>query len=109
MDDAESPIIASTPAGRRQIIAKIHKEETSRKRKHHLDRWDAHLDQGRLKKTKKDKEKNKQASAFGQFPKNNVFQKIQSSVSRMKRGKPKGFFQGKGRVSSTAASHRKRR
>ncbi|CAJ1966830.1 unnamed protein product [Cylindrotheca closterium] len=106
--DSQSPSKSSTSAERQKIIAKIHKHESSRKRKHHLDRWDAHLDQGRLKKTKQDKA-NKQASMFGQFPKNNVFQKIQSSVSRMKKGKPKGFFQAKGRVTSTAAGHRKKR
>mmetsp|Transcript_36148 Transcript_36148/g.87407 ORF Transcript_36148/g.87407 Transcript_36148/m.87407 type:complete len:1127 (-) Transcript_36148:2632-6012(-) len=105
--DSQATSKSPTSSERQQIIKKINKNEKSRKRKHHLDRWDAHLDQGRMKKTKEDKANN-QASMFGQFPKNNVFQKIQSSVSRMKRGKPKGFFQGKGRVTSTAAGHRKR-
>lgn len=34
---------------RGRIIEKITKAEKSRKRKHHLDRWDAHLDQGRVR------------------------------------------------------------
>ncbi|KAL3942385.1 MAG: hypothetical protein SGBAC_003417 [Bacillariaceae sp.] len=106
--DSQTQSKSPASAERKQIIAKINRLESSKKRKHHLDRWDAHLDQGRLKKTKKDKA-DKQSSMFGQFPKNNVFQKIQSSVSRMKRGKPKGFFQGKGRVTSATAGHRKRR
>eukprot|EP00980_Cylindrotheca_fusiformis_P004082 scaffold880_cov132-Cylindrotheca_fusiformis.AAC.78 len=33
---------------RGSIVEELRKEEKSRKRKHHLDRWDAHLDQGRV-------------------------------------------------------------
>ena len=75
---------------RGNIVENINKQEKSRKRKLFLDRWDSHLDQGKVKKTKKDKEKNN-SFASGQVPKNNVFQRIQTGLQKMNKGKPKGF------------------
>ena len=85
---------------RGNIVENINKQEKSRKRKLFLDRWDSHLDQGKVKKTKKDKEKNSFAS--GQVPKNNVFQRIQTGLQKMNKGKPKGFTRRKGKYSGNS-------
>jgi hypothetical protein len=88
------------------------KEERIRKRKMHLDRWDATLDEGkvryifcrsadlivkgprltfmRLRSMQAKKVKDKSMSPEKVTPKNNKFLRIQSSVQRMNRGHAKG-------------------
>ena len=79
---------------RKNIIEKIDKQNRSRKRKMHLDRWDSHLDQGKLKKVKTAL-KDAPYQITSTAPKKNMFQKIQSGVQKMNRGKPKGLFRRK--------------
>ena len=71
----------------------MEKQDSSRKRKMHLDRWDAHLDQGRQKKVKSASKTPERPT--NTEPKQNVFQKIQAGVQRLSRGKPKGLFRRK--------------
>jgi ubiquitin C-terminal hydrolase len=79
---------------RKNIIEKIDKQNRSRKRKMHLDRWDSHLDQGKLKKVKS-ASNDTPYQITSTEPKKNIFQKIQSGVQKMNRGKPKGLFRRK--------------
>lgn len=74
---------------REKIVEKIQKEEQSRKRKMHLDRWDSHLDQGRQKKVKSVSKSSPGPSSSS--PSKNRFQSLQVSVQKMVRGKAKGF------------------
>lgn len=67
--------------GRNHIVNQIEKEDRSRKRSMHLDRWDMSLDQGKVKKIKSSK-----PNAENDL-KSNSFQRIQDSIRRMK-GKP---------------------
>eukprot|EP00934_Nitzschia_sp_Nitz4_P004101 Nitzschia sp. Nitz4//scaffold33_size148984//111651//114677//NITZ4_002942-RA/size148984-processed-gene-0.177-mRNA-1//-1//CDS//3329548469//4091//frame0 len=75
---------------RSKIVKNMEKSEKSRKRKMHLDRWDALLDQGKTKKVKK--EQSPVASTGSQEPKKNMFQRLQSGIQKMNRGKAKGMF-----------------
>ena len=52
-DDGIAPQTGNTTAleARGQIVAKIEKQEKTRKRKMHLDRWDSVLDQGKVSYT----------------------------------------------------------
>jgi hypothetical protein len=106
---------------RGRIVKDMEKQERSRKRKMHLDRWDALLDQGKVRKqtcfvnrllffcslltviincsltqTKKTKSKNNEEDEWignsSKDPKKNVFQRIQTGIQKMNRGKAKGFF-----------------
>jgi hypothetical protein len=105
---------------RGRIVKEIEKQERSRKRRMHLDRWDASLDQGKVSKqacfinrllffwsllnmiinypltqTKKMKSKNNEEDEWigsSKDPKKNVFQRIQTGIQSMNRGKAKGFF-----------------
>ena len=79
---------------RKNIIEKIDKQNRSRKRRMHLDRWDSHLDQGKLKKVKT-ASKDAPYQITSTAPKKNMFQRIQSGVQKMNRGKPKGLFRRK--------------
>ena len=106
---------------RSQIVASIEKQERSKKRKMHLDRWDSVLDQGRVRKAyleflllannlspqkrfgfaffptlpqAKKMKTNKlenQDMYQNHNPKQNVFQRIQLGMQRMNKGKAKGF------------------
>lgn len=88
---------SKTNTGRDAIVSKIEKQEKSRKRRMHSDRWDAFLDQGRTKKVKKALE----PSAVHSFnnPKKNAFQKISAGIQSMNKGRAKGFFRTKGKNS----------
>jgi hypothetical protein len=79
---------------RKKIVDKIDKQNRSRKRKMHLDRWDSHLDQGKLKKVKTTSNVSAHQTS-STAPKKNIFQRIQSGVQRMSRGKPKGLMRRK--------------
>lgn len=79
---------------REKIVDKIEKQSRSRKRKMHLDRWDSYLDQGKLKKVKSASNATSHETT-SKSTKRNVFQRIQSGVQRMSRGKPKGFIRRK--------------
>jgi hypothetical protein len=71
----------------------MEKEEKSKKRKMHLDRWDSVLDLGRTKKVKKNADN---ASTFNsENPKKNAFQRIQAGIQQMNKGKAKGLFRRK--------------
>jgi hypothetical protein len=73
---------------REKVLEKIQKEDQKRKRKMFLDRWDAHLDQGRQKKIRSP---TKASPIPGRNdPKKNQFQALQAGVQRAARGKPKG-------------------
>jgi len=76
-------------SNRKNIVDRIEKQNRVRKRTMHLDRWDSHLDQGKQKKVKINSGSDLY-EATSVDPKKNVFQRIQSSVQRMSRGKPKG-------------------
>lgn len=80
----------STIRKRENIVDSIDKQNRSRKRKMHLDRWDSHLDQGRMKKVKSKVDANPHETS-SKAPKKNIFQRIQSGVQKMSRGKPKGI------------------
>jgi len=68
----------------------MEKQEKSRKRKMHLDKWDSALDEGRTKKVKTAKA-NDDHLGSSIDPKKNQFQRIQSSIQRMNRGRAKGL------------------
>jgi ubiquitin carboxyl-terminal hydrolase 36/42 len=115
---------------RSNIVGKMDKQERSRKRKMHLDRWDALLDQGKVreparvafylfgdarrlshpicnhcdqtKKMKQNSESNDD-SFVSQVPKKNVFQRIQSGIQSMNRGKAKGLFRQKDKGSKAGS------
>jgi len=97
-DDNGSNTNQKTVAGdRNNIVQGMEKQERSRKRRMFLDRWDSILDQGKTKKVKRDQETK---YSFGnQNPKKNVFQRIQSGIQSMNRGKAKGLFRRKGKGS----------
>ena len=80
---------------REKIIEKIVKQDRSRKRKMHLDRWDSHLDQGKMKKVKEARDPQIYFPTTSTEPKKNIFQRIQTGVQKMSRGKPKGQFRPK--------------
>jgi ubiquitin carboxyl-terminal hydrolase 36/42 len=85
-----SSVVPGINSERKKIVEKLDKNERSRKRKMHLDRWDALLDQGKNKKVKiKSTAENHTMSSD---PAKNIFQRIQSGVQRLGRGKAKGMF-----------------
>jgi ubiquitin C-terminal hydrolase len=115
---------------RSKLVQQIEKKESSRKRKMFLDRWDAALDQGRVsanqqstfvnryrgdklqltrcffvvvqnKKVKK--EKASAANFSPQDGKKNAFQRIQSGIQSMNRGRAKGYV----RQQKEANKHRR--
>jgi hypothetical protein len=61
----------------------------------HLDRWDSHLDQGKMKKVKEARDPQIYFPTTSTEPKKNIFQRIQTGVQKMSRGKPKGQFRPK--------------
>ena len=80
-------------SAREAIVQTMEKEEKSKKRKMHLDRWDSVLDLGRTKKVKKNADN---ASTFNsENPKKNAFQRIQAGIQQMNKGKAKGLFRRK--------------
>mmetsp|Transcript_4357 Transcript_4357/g.4940 ORF Transcript_4357/g.4940 Transcript_4357/m.4940 type:complete len:1146 (+) Transcript_4357:22-3459(+) len=97
-DDDEKNSNRSNKSGvyrdREHIVKKIVKQDRSRKRKMHLDRWDSLLDQGKMKKVK-EVPKTPTYPSTSRGPKDNIFQMIQSGVQKMNRGKPKGQFRRK--------------
>jgi ubiquitin C-terminal hydrolase len=80
---------SSVRKDREKVVEKIQKEDQSRKRKMHLDRWDAFLDQGRQKKLRPATKA--LTVSGGTDPRKNQFQALQASVQRTVRGKPKGL------------------
>ena len=90
-DDGNTKDTQSTKRKRENIVETIDKQNRKRKRKMHLDRWDSHLDQGRQKKVKSKSNENPHETS-SKAPKKNIFQRIQSGVQKMNRGKPKGTF-----------------
>jgi hypothetical protein len=94
--DEGNTSVAKNPSGseirgvRQKIVETLEKQDRSRKRKMHLNRWDAHLDQGRQKKVKS--ASNTAERPTNTDPKNNLFHKIQAGVQRLNKGRPKGFF-----------------
>jgi ubiquitin C-terminal hydrolase len=86
-DEGDDVATRQHDRGRENLIQQMDKKESNRKRKMYLDRWDAMLDQGQTKKVKE-----KTDSIEPTTPKKNVFQRIQSSVQRMNRGRAKGHF-----------------
>ena len=93
-DDSDNNKNGAEIRKREKIVDSIEKHNRKKKRKMHLDRWDSHLDQGRMKKIKSKANDNPHETS-SKAPKKNIFQKIQSSVQKMSRGKPKGGFRNK--------------
>ena len=90
-NDGNEKNVEATNRKRKRIVENFDKQNRKRKRKMHLDRWDSHLDQGRLKKVKSKSDAAPHETS-SRAPKKNVFQRIQSGVQKMNRGKPKGGF-----------------
>mmetsp|Transcript_4908 Transcript_4908/g.7395 ORF Transcript_4908/g.7395 Transcript_4908/m.7395 type:complete len:253 (+) Transcript_4908:220-978(+) len=68
---------------RRNVFEETKRKDKDKKRKMYLDKWDAGLDAGRVKKVKGPKIEE-------QYPKENPFHHIQQSLLQMSHKKPKG-------------------
>jgi len=89
--DSDTPATKLTRAQseqRKDALKQLEKHDRSKKRKMHLDSWDAMLDEGKKKKVKQKKEATSMAVTE---PKNNPFHRIQSGMQIMNRGKAKGW------------------
>lgn len=90
------------PNSLRDVAAKeMESKARSRKRKMHLDRWDAAIDEGRTKKVK-DKSNQEELRKNMKLTSDN-FQRIQRDMQTMSAGRAKGYRSNKdseGRVSS---------
>ena len=97
------------PNSLRNVAAKeMESKERSRKRKMHLDRWDAAIDEGKTKKVK-DKS-NQEEVRMNMKQTSDKFQRIQRDMQTMSAGRAKGYRSSKdheGRVSSFKKKKRK--
>jgi ubiquitin carboxyl-terminal hydrolase 36/42 len=93
-DSAASLPNSKANGERQKIVDSMQKQDSTRKRKMHLDRWDALLDQGRQKKVKSATNRTPETETSAN-PMKNRFHQIQSGVQRMVRGKPKGHYSNK--------------
>lgn len=93
----------------RDVAAKeMESKARSRKRKMHLDRWDAAIDEGRTKKVKDKGNQEELRKSMKQTSDN--FQRIQRDMQTMSAGRAKGYRSNKdseGRVSSFKKKKRK--
>mmetsp|Transcript_22314 Transcript_22314/g.32942 ORF Transcript_22314/g.32942 Transcript_22314/m.32942 type:complete len:882 (-) Transcript_22314:87-2732(-) len=101
-DDAADDDLEPVSSKREKLVADMNKQDNTRKKKLHLDRWDSLLDQGKKKKFKNTKHACNQDT--NNEPKANPFHRIQLGIQKMNRGKAKGFSRpsGKPRIHSKA-------